>query len=467
MQSTKANIAYSLLLTLGNYIFPLLTYPYVSRVLGVTTIGICNYVDSIVNYFVLFSTLGILSVGIREIARSQHNKQQLSIVFSSLLTIHFCFSLLGCVVLVAVTYCIDSLMVYKSYLLIGVVKIIFNSFLIEWFYEGLSNFKYITIRSLLIKALYVVAIFSFIHTEKDTFCYYAITSLFFVVCGATINCSYSKKLVVFSCKNIKIKSYLLPILSFGLYKVLTSMYTSFNVLYLGSTISDKEVGYFSTATKLYTIFMAVFSAYTSVMIPKVSKMIGNNENAQLRQIASKTINLVFFFSIPIIIVSLFYAKPFVLLIAGEGYEGAIIPFRIVMSLLLVIALEQIIITQFLMATRDSKEVLLLSLVGAFVGVSANIILVPRLASIGSACSWVLSECVVLLVAIWFFYKKIKVRVIQRQQAKYLLFCIPYFCFCLYFSTDAITPTLFYGLICCFVWFVLSYFIIVKKIKTSF
>ena len=83
MQSTKANIAYSLLLTLGNYIFPLLTYPYVSRVLGVTNIGICNYVDSIVNYFVLFSTLGILSVGIREIARSQHNKQQLSIVFSS------------------------------------------------------------------------------------------------------------------------------------------------------------------------------------------------------------------------------------------------------------------------------------------------------------------------------------------------------------------------------------------------
>lgn len=152
----KSNFIYSSLLTVSSFLFPMLTYPYVSRVLGVTNIGVCNFVDSIINYFILFSSMGINVVGIREIAKAKGDTLRVSKVFSSLWILEAGMTAIMLFLLLIATVFISQLNEYASLMMIGACKLIANLFLIEWFYRGIEEFKYITYRSLIVKVLYVV-----------------------------------------------------------------------------------------------------------------------------------------------------------------------------------------------------------------------------------------------------------------------------------------------------------------------
>lgn len=419
--SFKRNFLYNIILTVGNYIFPLLVYPYVSRVLGVDNIGICNYVDSIINYFVLFSALGVGSLGVREVARAKENKENLDSVFSTLVFFNVLLTVFAVILLVCLALCVPFFESYKDFLLIGILKLVMSAFLIEWFYQGISNFKFVTIRSLIVRTLYVLGVFLFVHTKDDSLIYYFLTC-FMVVGNAAYNWFYSRKFVHISFESINLKLYFVPILSYGLYRILTSMYTTFNVTFLGTVTCDTEVGYFTTATKLYTIIMSLFTAFTTVMVPRVSELLAKGDRSSLMSIADKTFNAVFALSIPAIYVCCCYASLIINLIAGEGYEGAVLPFKIVMILLLVIALEQIIIQQFLMAITKSKCIIVLSSLGALIGLLCNFLLDAPLKSTGAAISWAVSEIAILFVSLYFFKKYYSM---QLPFAKMIKYCVAY------------------------------------------
>lgn len=458
MTDIQKNFLYNMILTVGNYILPLITYPYISRTLGVENIGVCNYVDSIINYFVLFSALGVGSLGVREIARTKGDKMQMTEVYSSLLSFNVVMTIASVIVLVVLTLLLPSLVPYKPFLLIGIIKLLFSALLIEWFFQGISSFKYITIRSLIIKVVYVVSVFIFVHTQNDTLLYYLLT-IFVIAINAIVNLRHSKKFVHFKPKSINIKKFLIPIISYGIYRVLTSMYTTFNVTYLGSVTDATEVGLFSTATKLHGIFLSVFTAFTTVMVPKVSELLWNGNRDKLYDIAQKTLGLVYSLTIPLIILCYYYAPLIIRIIAGPGYEGAITPFRTIIVLLLVIGLEQVIIQQFLMAVKDSKCVLILSLTGAVVGVVTNIILVPILRSEGSAVSWVMSELSVLIVSLFFFYKYFKINILSSQLFIYLLASVPYVAVCSFLCDNELSIRIVFVLLLFIMWFILLNYVI--------
>lgn len=461
MASTKTNFAWNIVLVVGNYLFPLITFPYVTRVLGVSNIGLCGYVDSIISYYVLFSTMGISSLGIREIAKVKEKADELNNVFSSLMVIRLALTAICAVALVVMTYTMDYFIPYRPYLMVGLVKLVVGAFGIEWFFQGTSNFRFITLRSLFIRVLYVILVFVFLHDESDTFLYFVLTSLT-VIITSIINWLYAKKFVRFSLVDIKARLFIIPVLSYGLYMILTSMYTSFNVAFLGTVSNDTQVGYFTTATKLYTILMSVFTAFTMVMIPKVSELVAKKDYIQLRDVANQTFDLIFAFSFPLIIGSLFYAEAIVDIIAGKGYEGAVLPFRIVMLLLIVIALEQIIIQQFLMAVKDSKCVVILSVIGAFVGVLLNIILTPSRMAVGSSISWTASEICILIVSLFFFKKFFNMSLPLKGMLKYFLFSIPYVIICFIFYTDLFSWKIVLSIALCALWFIISNVVILKN-----
>ena len=409
MSSVKKNFSYNLILTLCGYIFPLITYPYVSRVLGVQNIGICNFVDSIIQYFVLFSMLGIGSYGVREIARVRKDQNKLNTVFSNLFAINFITSLVSVVVLVVCTYTVPKLVDYRPYLLIGVVKLVFEAFMIGWFFQGIQNFKYITIRSLIVRVLYVVGVFVFVKDSSDTLVYFILTAMVSLING-WINWVYSHHFVQINLRCLDFKPFIIPILIFGYYRILTSMYTTFNTMFLGFSSGDIQVGYFATATKLYTIFLSVLSAFTTVMVPRVSELLHDGKLEKLQWIANQTMSLVTVTSLPIIIYCQFFAADIINLIAGQGYEGAIPPFRIVICLLLIIGFEQILIQQFLMASPNNKPITIVSTVGAIVGVGLNILLTPNLGAEGASVAWGASEFAVLVTGILYVNMNVGVKV---------------------------------------------------------
>lgn len=427
--SIKKNFLYSSILTTANYIFPFLTYPYISRVLGVNNIGICNFIDSIINYFILFSMMGIGTIGIREIAKCKGKKEEKNKIFSSLFILNTISTTIALIVLIILIYTVPQLYTHIELMYIGALKLICNYLLIDWLYKGLEEFKYITIRTILVKTLYVIAVFIFVHNTDDYKIYYLISCLMITV-NAVFNGTYAKKFVTLSFSQINIKPFIHSFLILGIYTILTSMYTSFNVAYLGFVTNETEVGYYTTATKLYSILLALFTAFTGVLLPRMSSLLSENKLDEFKSLLQRSVNILFTFSIPIIIISTIMAPEIIQIIAGKGYEGAIIPMRIVMPLMLIIGYEQIMVIQTLMPLRKDKSILKNSILGATTGILMNILLVSSYKSLGSSIVWVTSELVVLTASQYYVHKYIKMTFPGKLLIKNILYHIP-LVFCIY------------------------------------
>ena len=397
MSGIKKNMVWSTILTTANYIFPLIVYPYVSRVLGVTNLGTCNFVDSIINYYSLFAMMGINTVAIREISEAKTDQSNLSKTFSSLLTLNLITTSIMMLALISSIFLIPRFYENKELMFVGVFKLLFNTLVIEWFYRGLEDFRYITIRSILVRALYVISVFFFVRESSDYPIYYALTVMT-VVLNGIINVFYSKKYIRFSFRGIRLRPFVGPFFILGLYAILTSMYTTFNTAYLGFICGDEQVGYYTTATKLHSIILSIFTAFTGVMLPRMSSLLAQNKRDEFTNYFNKSIEVIFCFAAPIICLCIPFADQIVRWISGPGYEQAIPCMQVIMPLIFVIGFDQIITIQILLPLKRDKDVLCISFVGAVVGILANILLVAKLQSLGSSIAWLSSEIIVLSIA---------------------------------------------------------------------
>lgn len=430
--SIKKNFFYSSILTTANYIFPLITYPYVSRVLGVSNIGICNFVDSVVHYFILVSMMGVSILGIREVARCKDDRSELNKTFSSIFLLNTLTTTIALLLLLVGTFTVPQLYAHKQLMMVGAMKLLFNYLLVEWLYKGLEEFKYITLRTLLVKTGYVLSVFIFVHSAGDYPIYYLLTVMMIVV-NAFVNFIHARKYVSLSWRGMNLKYLLKPFLTFGVYLIITSMYTSFNVAYLGFVAGETEVGYYTTATKLYALLLSLYTAFTGVMLPRMSALISEQKENEFERLLDKSLKFIFSFTIPLIIVTTVCAPQIIRIISGSGYEGAILPMRIVMPLMLIIGYEQILIVQTLMPMKKDKAVLINSVLGACVGLTMNILLVPLLQSVGSAVVWLISEVVVLVSAQCFVTRYTGMKFPVQSLLWYLLRYLPLLvaAFCLY------------------------------------
>ena len=397
MPSLKNNLLYSILLVLANYVFPFLIYPYVSRVLGVTGIGACNFVDSVINYFILFSTLGLNSLGVREIAKNKDNKEALDRTFSNLLLVNLALTGLMLLLLVVVTFTVPQLSAHKDLMFIGAFKLVFNCLLVEWLFRGLEDFRYITLRTVAIKLLYVASVFIFVRHREDVWIYYMLSSLT-IVANALVNIAFSRSRVRLTFKGLQIIPTFKSMLALGVYSILTSMYTTFNTTFLGFVSGEVEVGYYYTATKIYYLVMAVFAAFTNVMMPRMSSLVSAGETEKFKSYFSLAVELLFAFSFPIIIWMMLMAPDIVRLISGPEFGGAVFPMVIIAPLLFVVGYEQILVLQTLLPLGKDRIMLRNSLIGAALGVALNVLLVPSFASIGSSAVWIAVECIILVLS---------------------------------------------------------------------
>lgn len=397
MANIKKNFLYSSFLTTANYIFPMITYPYVSRVLGVDNIGLCNFVDSLIGYFLTFSIMGISIIGTREIAKAKGNQKELDKVYSSLFTINTISTGIALIALIIATFAVPKLWEHKEMMMVGGMRLLFSYLAIEWFFRGMEEFKFITIRSLAVKCVYVASVFIFVHEKDDYIIYFLLMNLMVVV-NAIINVWYARRFASMNFRLAKPRPYIKPFFTLGFYNIITSLYCTFNTVLLGFTSNETEVGYFTTATKFYSIALGLFSAFTGVMLPRMSALLGEGKNEEFKALVSRSISVLLAFAIPIIVYTVVFAPQIIRIVSGEGYEGAVTPMRIVMPLMLVIGYEQILIIQALMPMKADRYILRNSIIGAVTGLTLNVILVPMLQSVGAAIVWLCGELAVLISA---------------------------------------------------------------------
>lgn len=420
----KKNLIYSTILTLSTYLVPLMVFPYVSRILGPEGIGSIDVVESVINYSILFSMMGLSTLGIREIAKAKDNPEMLRQTFVDLFSLNLVSTLVVLAILLVMIFTVPQFMDRKELFFIGLVKLVFNLFWIEWFFKGVENFKYITIRSVIMRILFILVVFCFIRTKDDDLLYY----FFWVsltIGNAICNWNYRKRYLRFSLRQASLSRYIKPFVLLGLFAMLSAIYTQLNVTYLGFVCGDQEAGYYTTATRLYFVLIALFSTLTGVMIPHMSILVKRNDQEEIRRMTLKTFQLLFLFALPVIYFMEIFSPDVVRLIAGNAFGGAVLPMRIVMFLVLIIGTEQIFIMQLLIPLRKDKAVLCCALTGAVVCVVVNLLIVNRLASVGSAIAWVMSECSVLLLASYWVRRYLSVTFPVRLFLRNLLLSVPY------------------------------------------
>ena len=344
--SIKRNFIFNSLLTVSGYVFTLLTYPYISRVLGLSNVGIVNFVDGLINYFILFAMMGVGTVGIREVAINKNDRNELSKTFSGVITLNTISTLIAIAVLLTAMYTVPTLYPYRDLLYIGVCKLLFNILLVEWFFTGLEDFAYITKRTIAIKFLYVASVFLLVREASDYKIYYLLCVLTVIVNGL-VNIVYCRKFISFTLRGLTIRPYLNTFFSIGFYVIIGSMYTSFNVAWLGFVSGTDEVGYYTTATKLHTVILALLTAFQNVMFPRVTSLLAEGKRDEYHEKLHVAVDSLLAFSFPIVITAIIFGPQILHLLVGDGYEGAYLPFRIIMPLIFVIGYEQIVCIQIL------------------------------------------------------------------------------------------------------------------------
>lgn len=429
MASVKRNFGWNLLLTVSGYIFPLLTFPYITRVLGAEQLGLANFAMSFVDYAVLFSTLGLSYIGCREISQNTGNQDKLNDVFSKLVTLHLCMSLVVLLVYLPCIFFVPEFSTHRQLYFVGIVKILTNIMLVEWLFNGLQKFKYITIRSVVVKLLYVCGIFIFVRTSDDYDAYFYL-SVAQVALNGIINWRYARQFVSFGLQFRNCGDYFFPVLSMGVNLLLFSFYGTFNVLYLGMASTAEAVGYYTTSVKLYSILLAVISAFNGVLVPYLNSLYGQGDLVRFRQVVEKTFPIVMITAMPIIVIGIAFAHEIIYIIAGPGYERAVYPFQIVLIQVLLVGIAQILENQILLSFKKHREILISTVLSVSLAVVIIIMFVPEYAEVASAYAVAVPHIAEVVILYYFARKCIDFAFPFATLGKLVLLCIPIVVICL-------------------------------------
>lgn len=459
----KINFGYNILLTMSTYIFGLIVFPYITRVLGVDMMGRVNFASQTIDYLRIFAAMGVATVGIREIASCGSDRAKRSQVFSDIISLLLILSLAFTLVLFVFFTFIPKFSAVKDLLVVGSFYLFFSTMMIEWFYQGLEEFKFVTIRSIIVKSVYVALVFLFVKCPEDYLKYYILVTGSIVI-NALINLGYSKRFVDFSLKDARPLRYLKSIFSLGIYSIMISFFTTFNVVYLGFVQGEHAVGVYTVATKIYGLILGVLTAYTAVMMPRMSALLSENRTDEFKKKVRISFELVFSVSLPLLVGGVIMAPQIVGILAGSQYSEAIPVMRMIMPLVFVIGMAQIWVIQILLPMKKDNIVLVSASISAAVGIILNFLLVGKLSFVGSAIAMLAAEitndAITLVYAIRGGYLDFPV----GRLLKNLVSSIPYLAVCLLCALfiGNIFVSLGVAVAVCLIWFVA----VIKWKKTS-
>ena len=399
-KSLKMNFVMNVILTMSSFIFPLITFPYVSRILLPTGTGKVSFATSVVTYFSMFAQLGIPTYGIRACAKVRDNREELSKVVQELLCINLIMSIVSYVVLYMALYAVPRFQEEKALYVLLSFTIILTTIGMEWLYKALEQYTYITIRSVIFKFVALIAMFLLVHEQKDYVIYGGIT-IFAASASNIMNLINAHKYVdLRPIGNYDFKRHMKPILIFFAMSCATTIYTNLDTVMLGFMSTDTDVGYYNAAVKIKIILVSVVTSLGTVLLPRASYYIQQGKLDEFRRITKKALNFVVLIATPLMIYFIYYAKEGIYFLSGSAYAGAVVPMQVIMPTLLLIGITNILGIQILVPMGREKTVLYSKIAGAIVDIIVNALLIPKYASTGAAIGTLVAEFAVLVVQYW-------------------------------------------------------------------
>jgi len=420
-KSIKINFVMNAALQIATVIFPLIIFPYVSRILGPEGIGSVTYAMTIVSYFMLVAMLGIPTYGIRACAQVREDKDKFSKIVQEILLINV---IVAGITLVVYLIALNTIAEMKSDKILYIIcgsNLILNVLGMNWVYSALEEYRYITVRSIIFKLIGLILTFLLVHRKSDHLTYAGVTA--FATAGSNIfnfiNLRKYIRIKRYPRATYDLRRHIKPIFSFFGMGIAISIYSSIDILMLGNIQGDTAVGYYNAAVKVQSCLLMVVVSLGTVLLPRMSYYYKHDRSAFVN-VERKAIYSIMWMAVPLMVFFMIFAPETIWLVAGSEYEAAIMPMRILMPIVLLTGLTNNLGNQILIPSNKEQKVMISTIVGAAVNIALNFLWISDFGVNGAAAATVMAVIAVLITESVFVGKEFRKMLIQLRYFKLLM-----------------------------------------------
>lgn len=395
--SVKFNFIMNAIFTVSSIIFPLITFPYISRVLLVERSGTVSFATSVISYFTMFATLGIPTYGVRACAVVRDDKEKLSKTVQELLVISAVTTAITYIVFFVLLFAVPQFAAEKELLMVVSISIGLTAIGVQWFYNALEQYSYITTCAIIFKLIGLILMFLFVKDPGD----YVIYGAIYVVGSFgsyVLNFIRLRKFITFrKTGTYELKKHIGATLRFFLLSAATSVYLNLDIVMLQFMKGDTEVGYYNAGIKVKTVLVSCVTSLGTVLLPRLSYYVQNGNKEAFHKMVRKAFNFVFVAATAVTIYFALCAKESILFLAGEAFLPATAPMIVLMPTVLLIGLSNITGFQVLTPVGQEVKVVYSVTAGAVLDFAFNLVLIPKFGAAGAAFATLMAEALVLII----------------------------------------------------------------------
>lgn len=385
----------------ANYIFPLLTIPYVVRIIGPGKYGSINFAQAIVAYFVLVINYSFEYTASRDIAAAKGKKNEINDIFCSVISVKIFLFVISTIIFVLMIQTIDKLSGQVPLFVISYSMVIGIIFFPGWYFIGTGVMSRMAMFNLLLKIVFTGLIFLLIR-EQDDYLMMPLSVSISTILSAAVAFWYVLKTDGIKIKLMyweDIRSSIINGAAIFISLIFVSIYSLTNIVLLGFFSTDEKVGYFAAASKIISIIVTVVVATTGkALYPVIAETYGDISRDEQKQFIQKNIILLSMLTVPISLVLFFFADWIIIILFGAQFVDSIIPLKIISVLPIVFGISTILVIQTMFILKMEKQFVIISFCGVILSVTLNTILIPLLSINGVAATWLLVEVFVTFLS---------------------------------------------------------------------
>jgi O-antigen/teichoic acid export membrane protein len=416
--SLKRNYLFNTILLSANILFPLITFPYITRILGPIGVGKVQFVQAFADYFRLFASLGIPLYGLREIARVRNDPDNLRRTFSELIIISFAANVIAVAVYASLFAFIPKMQIDKDLFLVFGAYVFLNFLSLDWFFQGIEDYRIITIRSIAVKIATVIAIILVIKKEEDFTRYGAVVMLSFAAANV-LNFFFSQKKAHLRFTGLNLSRHFSGILKTFLMAVIVKLYIGLDKIMIGFISGDEFVGYYALGEKVVRILLVLVTSLSTVLLPRVSNLFETGQEEKFHELLGKSIRFMFAIGIPMTIGTIVLAPNLSSLFGGEKFEPSVNALRLLSLMILPSGFASIAGLQILYASGREKSYLVSLLAGSVVALTLNLLLIPKYKHVGAAAATAIASYVGVLIQCYFARIELRGKIFTLGNGKIL------------------------------------------------
>lgn len=379
--------------------FSLITFPYVSRVLGDASYGKYSFATSIIEYLLIFSASAGGAYAIREGARIKNNNKEITTFSSEIFSIGCLFTISAYVVLFLLFILFPRIFLYKNLLLILSLRLLATTIGVEWIFNIFEDFKNITIRQISVQIIGLILTLILVHSPNDVNLY-AIATVVAMSGANLINFFVSRKYVKIKfTKKMHLKQHIRPIMLILFYSAMITIYSNADIIMLGLMTNDSVVGAYSVAAKIYGIAKNIFIAALTVLLPRMSSYLGNNDITKMKEVINKTLKILLIGLVPAIILLFYYSNVVIFIVAGNNYLQGTVPLQLLSIALLFAIISSLLTTNIMIPNRQENKITIIVTISALSNIILNYLMIPIFGGSAASITTVIAEMIVCIGSI--------------------------------------------------------------------